>query len=1136
MNWKTANGCWLVLFVQFFHPFTVDALKGSGIFKLPDLTVETNSTYLLRGINTQLKCEIQDPSNEWQNATLDRIYWIRDGTPTAELKNDHNEFIESKGVLTLTRASHSNEGEYQCSAIVRNIQLATNTVVDSRLVSAPVKLRRARITKFERYVSEAVRVKAGEVARIPCFGLPDVVPGPPEIWFEKQGHEGVQLGRTGNQRFIATPTGLQIALTQPVDAGRYYCMVRNSFMNITRAAPKPIILKVDPSSERRRPSELRKPKIIYPLARNYSEPIEYHVVVGQTAVLECVIADSVIRWNKPDFSMPDVSIDNDRARIRQVWGNLRIKHVTLDDSDDYICHGLKEYNDSELRQLDHPHVIYRLIVHAPTTVRLMLNQQAEDKFWQLSCFAHNLWYEIPMVFVNGLALIDAMDEMGVPPQTNFYTNPINVTLKASNPLEGSVQCISRPAMEEAEVYGPGLERGQSMNLYVDKRLSARPNLIAQGPSNSTRTIGTRVQMTCVPLGIDNLHVQWLKDGKPLDVTKNRRLRLVGSASLEIVSVRTEDAGFYTCQVSDRIAGYKNEASAELFVSTQGNNQLPNFPAEDAEELVQFELTKPTVFMDSEQNARVQWVVKASSDKNANLREFILEFRQRDPMRDNSTTLWTETDRVPSHVRAKTLRRLNPLQLYQFRVIALFTGGFTEIYSPPTEWMGFIEPRPSAPFAPRITRLETISHSSILIAWEQITGSHLNSPENFVIRCEDTDTEAVREIRVENITRELLVTDLNDDTEYQCIVFAENSSSGRSAASRPKIARTYVVVDDPNNWTIMGVRGAVFLAFVCLLSAAIPLVCVLAFMVLRKYYATRSSLGIQPHNRSPHHQLNGQKEDFFGKSQTYQDPLFLNGDPIHELAPLNYAMDDRDNDPLDIVPSIYGDKPFASIRGSGRADLQHGSQASLNNPSIGFRRFIHKPTDAGLYGTSGALNMSGIFHHLSGNDERAPLTAEPQAASTLNRHGRSPSVTRSALSVFTGLNGRPQIQRRHPIANQNGVGISSIMSSPAEGEMPTTSTSPGSANSGATHLQHNSPQYHLHHQFQHHVPPSIPPPIPERTYGLRSATSSVELSSSFRNPNAGAQPSLRTFAADTLSGGEREKLSEPTSQPSHTFEM
>lgn len=102
-------------------------------------------------------------------------------------------------------------------------------------------------------------------------------------------------------------------------------MVRNPYMNITKAAPKPIELMVEPSPRFRRPDQVLKPKVVYPISKNYSEAIEYHVVAGQTAIMECVMHDAVIRWNKPDFSMSDVSIDDDRARIRQIWGNLRIR-------------------------------------------------------------------------------------------------------------------------------------------------------------------------------------------------------------------------------------------------------------------------------------------------------------------------------------------------------------------------------------------------------------------------------------------------------------------------------------------------------------------------------------------------------------------------------------------------------------------------------------------------------------------------------------------------------------------------------------------------------------------------------------------------------------------------------------------
>lgn len=83
---------------------------------------------------------------------------------------------------------------------------------------------------------------------------------------------------------------------------------------------------------------------------------------------------------------------------------------------------------------------YRLIVHAPTTVRLIVSTTV-DKQLHLSCYAHNLLYEIPMVYINGLALIEKLNEMGVPPQTSYFTNPFNVTLKPNNVLSGSVQVI-----------------------------------------------------------------------------------------------------------------------------------------------------------------------------------------------------------------------------------------------------------------------------------------------------------------------------------------------------------------------------------------------------------------------------------------------------------------------------------------------------------------------------------------------------------------------------------------------------------------------------------------------------------------------------------------------------------------------
>lgn len=64
---------------------------------MPDLNVETNSTYLVKGITTQLECQIDSPT-EWSNVTLDRIHWMKDGMLVSELENEGDEIVDVKGV------------------------------------------------------------------------------------------------------------------------------------------------------------------------------------------------------------------------------------------------------------------------------------------------------------------------------------------------------------------------------------------------------------------------------------------------------------------------------------------------------------------------------------------------------------------------------------------------------------------------------------------------------------------------------------------------------------------------------------------------------------------------------------------------------------------------------------------------------------------------------------------------------------------------------------------------------------------------------------------------------------------------------------------------------------------------------
>ncbi|VDK30189.1 unnamed protein product [Gongylonema pulchrum] len=379
----------------------------------------------------------------------------------------------------------------------------------------------------------------------------------------------------GDERYLATWSGMQIPLAKLSDSGKYYCVVRNTFTNQSRKSPNAVTLETNNFLKERPPDVqygssakffglqtiflLRvgneiifvnllqvlakrynniEPVLVYPETRSTaSESIVVDVVKGQTVLLECIVTSAKIVWTRLHSGKTEISLSSEKARFRQIFGNLRIQQVNEADTGIYICESSALFSRGVVDE--YPKVYYNLRVHAPTDVQLMLGQITADKSWRassrrfsarsfryisashryswdtssaaallsgatclilsfaLSCLALNLHYEIPMVYMNGLALIDAMDQLGVPPHTNFFTNPINATLTSNVALSGSVQCISRPAMDEAEVYGNGLERGRAMNLYVDNRLNQQINLILQGPENSTKTVGETAQLVCL---------------------------------------------------------------------------------------------------------------------------------------------------------------------------------------------------------------------------------------------------------------------------------------------------------------------------------------------------------------------------------------------------------------------------------------------------------------------------------------------------------------------------------------------------------------------------------------------------------------------------------------------------------------
>ncbi|KAK6761754.1 hypothetical protein RB195_022721 [Necator americanus] len=71
------------------------------------------------------------------------------------------------------------------------------------------------------------------------------------------------------------------------------------------------------------------PQLVFPSKENRPDsPIVVDVVVGQDIILECVFVRAKIVWTKVGKLSSRISLTDDEARLRQIWGNLRIRQVS----------------------------------------------------------------------------------------------------------------------------------------------------------------------------------------------------------------------------------------------------------------------------------------------------------------------------------------------------------------------------------------------------------------------------------------------------------------------------------------------------------------------------------------------------------------------------------------------------------------------------------------------------------------------------------------------------------------------------------------------------------------------------------------------------------------------------------------
>ncbi|CAI4225641.1 unnamed protein product [Auanema sp. JU1783] len=704
-------------------------------------------------------------------------------------------FRTHENILSVSGGKGNSEGDYQCIASVKNISLSNKQIVDTILASPPRKMKRARITRFDKTTEYMVSARQGQVARLPCIGIPDVIPGPPELCFEKEGTQGC-FKEPMDDAFITTSTGMQITNVQPQHSGNYYCVVRNEYTKSTKKSQKPVILLVivgdqndnDVDNKENVENELDedleyKPELVYPSRPStFAKPLDYDVVAGQTVLLECVIANAQVHWVRHTMHSQRIISPNEDYRFHLLWGNLEIRHSKLEDSGMYSCHGIPTLNNTNTTMdYVYPIVYYNLIVHRPTKVQMRLTENPFDNSWELFCNASHMKFEIPMVYVNGTNLLDMVPAMGIALETNFFSNPITITLRPNESFSGSVQCISRPAMDEAEIYGVDMDRGTSQNLFISSTKLNERDLIIEGPRNSTVLVGDSVYLVCNTTRVKSRY--WRKNGSYVRVyEKGGRASIIGSHTLHIKNVQASDEGWYTCIVTGE-GNLENSAKAYLKVILEPEPVI-NKTEEEMVIPANIVVENFVVWIEKNNSLVFQWHLKGTKSDMSLMTGQRIE-TQVESDKEKNDNPWTEFKLLGPDVRKISVESFNETKRQRFRLALLFENGPSIISS--ENHHVTLDTHALKSLALWVRRM---SSTDVHIKWKRQAVTESDKAQSYILSYWSTKT-AKNVITLPGNTSEITLNDLDPFTSY-LFQMRVVTISGSSILSHPfEIANTRV---------------------------------------------------------------------------------------------------------------------------------------------------------------------------------------------------------------------------------------------------------------------------------------------------------------------------------------------------------
>ncbi|XP_017276034.1 hemicentin-1 isoform X1 [Kryptolebias marmoratus] len=441
---------------------------------------------------------------EASGVPLPSLTWLKDGSPVASVS--HGIQVLSGGrILSLNSAQVSDTGRYTCVAV--NAGGEQHKEYDLKVYVPP-------------------NIKGEEVNASVMLGLPvelhcqsDAVP-PPILSWRKDGRP---LFRKPGLTVSADGSLFKVNSAQVQDSGRYTCEATNVAGKTEKNFN--LIVWVSPS--------IRGSEEVSPLT----------VIEGSLITLVCEssgIPPPNLTWMKDGYGLKS----DQRLRVLSGGRQLQISSTERSDTGSYTCTASSESGTTSKE--------YSLQVYVRPSIRRDEDDTDDVTVTKggdvtLHCAAEG----IPRPAVTWL-------KDGRPITGQHGAKVLNegslLQIKDAKLLDmGRYTCIA------ANVAGQS-ESKHDISVHVPPTITGQ----VQFPENVSVVVKNPVALNCEASGIPLPAVSWLKDSQPVKTTSSVRI-LSGGRSLRLLHAAVEDAGRYTCVVSNSAGEERKNFDLDILV-------------------------------------------------------------------------------------------------------------------------------------------------------------------------------------------------------------------------------------------------------------------------------------------------------------------------------------------------------------------------------------------------------------------------------------------------------------------------------------------------------------------------------------------------------------------------------------------